>query len=156
MEYLTNIQELFKDLPFEIKGIGSFVVLNGVTVVAVRGCGGEYEPIQFDECQQGYLRTSGITTFTSVEPIDCDDIIYKATEEITLVIYTNKYTIESLKMKILSLLKGLKIVRIVTDRQTILREEFIKNNEYDLIKVVFNYEYDYLNDCENGELECIC
>jgi hypothetical protein len=156
MEYLTNIQDLFIDLPFEIKGIGSFILLNGVTVVALRDSNGEYNPIQFDESQQGYIRTSGITTFTKVEPLDCDDSIYKAVEEITLVLYTNKYTIESLKMKLLSLLKGLRIVRIVTDRQTIFSEEFIKNNEYDFIKVVFNYEYDYLNDCEDGELECIC
>ena len=156
MNSLTNIQELFKDLPFEIKGIGSFIKLNGVNVVAIRGCGGEYEPIQFDECQQGYLRTSGITTFTSVEPLDCDDSIYKAVEEIVLVLYTNKYTIESLKNKILALLKGFKIARIITDRETILSEEFIKKNEYDFIKVVFNYEYDYLNDCKDGELECIC
>ena len=48
MNSLTNIQELFKDLPFEIKGIGSFIKLNGVTVVAIRGCGGEYEPIHID------------------------------------------------------------------------------------------------------------
>ena len=156
MNSLTNIQELFKDLPFEIKGIGSFIKLNGVNVVAIRGCGGEYEPIQFDECQQGYLRTTGITTFTSVEPLDCDDSIYKAVEEIVLVLYTNKYTIESLKNKILALLKGFKIARIITDRETILSEEFIKKNEYDFIKVVFNYEYDYLNDCKDGELECIC
>lgn len=156
MNSLTNIQELFKDLPFEIKGIGSFIKLNGVNVVAIRGCGGEYEPIQFDECQQGYLRTTGITTFTSVEPLDCDDSTYKAVEEIVLVLYTNKYTIESLKNKILALLKGFKIARIITDRETILSEEFIKKNEYDFIKVVFNYEYDYLNDCKDGELECIC
>lgn len=156
MNNLINIQELFKELPFEIKGIGSFIKLNGVTVVAIRGCGGEYEPIQFDECQQGYLRTTGITTFTSVEPLDCDDSTYKAVEEIVLVLYTNKYTIESLKNKILALLKGFKIARIITDRETILSEEFIKKNEYDFIKVVFNYEYDYLNDCKDGELECIC
>lgn len=156
MNSLTNIQELFKDLPFEIKGIGSFIKLNGVNVVAIRGCGGEYEPIQFNECQQGYLRTTGITTFTSVEPLDCDDSTYKAVEEIVLVLYTNKYTIESLKNKILALLKGFKIARIITDRETILSEEFIKKNEYDFIKVVFNYEYDYLNDCKDGELECIC
>ena len=155
MNNLNNILDRFKGLPFEIKGIGSFVRLNGIEVVAIKECG-EYIPISVSECNTGYLRTSGIKQFTQVELIDCLDNIYKVREELILVLCTDKYTIESLSNKILALLKDFKIVKIVTDRRTILQEEKIKENEYNLIKVVFSYEYDFINDCTDGELECIC
>jgi len=142
-------------MPFTIKGIGSFVLLNGVNIVAIRS-DGEYDTISVNEENSGYIRTSGVKEFAIKDSLDCEDYYYKVNEQLILVLMTNEFTIESLTAKVLAILSDLNIVRIVTDRQTILREEFIKENEFNLIKVVFRYEYDFLNDCKDVELECIC
>ena len=153
MTTLNNILDNFKDFKIDIKGVGSFVKINGVDVVAIKDCK-EYIPIGIEDCTGGYIRTSGIKTLTVLEDISgCGNVqLYEVIEELNIVIATDEYTIDSVCESVLSRIKDVK--RIITNKRTIEQEEFIKT-DMELLKIVFDYKYNYIKNCKD-ELECVC
>ena len=148
-----SVLEQLNSLPFTIFGIAKFHKKNGVDVIVIEDCG-EYKPICL-ECGVGYIRENGIINF-SKEDDSCNPM-YKTNTQYSIVIATNKYTIDSVKNKVLSVLDSdTTIVRIVTDRTTILQSERMKDLDLNLLKIEVEISEYFYKNCTDVELECIC
>lgn len=152
---LTNA---FTGLPFTVNGVGRFVLNDGKPVVAKR-VDNAYQMIGLnDGDNSGYLRATGDTTYTANGEIDCSTQIYEATDEIALVIGTNKYTIESITEAMLyriANISGATFKRFIDDRDKIITEEKMMPNTLNLIKILFDYKYDWVAPCEENII-CEC
>lgn len=156
----TILTDAFIGLPFTVRGVGFFKLENGIPIVAKR-VDNRYERIGLDDGDNsGYLRASGDATFTPGEMLSCTTQYYTVKDEINLVVGTTKYDmdslVESLKYRI-AIIPGTKIKRIVEDRDKIITEEKMTENQLNLIKIVFDYEYDYIaptEDCIDVLCDC--
>lgn len=149
----------FSDLPFGVKGIGIFKEEKGVTIVCKKE-EKEYLPIGLnDTCNGAYFRYGGEVAFTPNGKISCTQDIYLAKTEINLVIGVRGFDLESIRQSILYRLTGiygLMLKKVIENKQQILHEEKMANNTFDLLKFVFDYQFDYLKPSCDVELVCNC
>lgn len=144
----------------KIDGIGTFKNIGGGEKVAKKDCG-EYHLIGLTDtgCRDGYLRYNSDATLLQKEQLTCSESLYNFNVSLVLVVWSNKYTIDSIKDVVLSPLssnKDFTIKSISEDREKIIKEEKMKANEYELLKVVFDYKYSFTSKCDTDGLECLC
>lgn len=153
------ILNAFADLPFNVNGIGIFKEEKGISIVCKKNQN-EYLPIGLnDTCNGAYFRYSGEIIFTSNGKISCSQDIYLLKTEINLVIGVRGFDFESIKQSILYRLTdiyGITLKKVIENKQQILSEEKMTNNTLDLIKFVFDYQFDYLKPSCDVELVCNC
>lgn len=153
------ILNAFTGLPFYVTGIGILREDKGVSVVCKKE-NNDYKPIGLNDTYNGaYLRYNGEISFTPNGKISCEQDIYLAKIEINLVVGVRGFDLESVRQSILFRLTGiygLTLKKVIENKQQILSEEKMANNTLDLIKFVFDYQFDYLKPCEDVELICNC
>lgn len=150
----SDILQYFDDFPLPVAGIAMFKNKDGNDFIAIEKCR-EYEPINI-ECNIGYIRFTGRIGLQKSVKIGCNTWLYKATERLALVVITDKYKLDSLCRNLLRRLTidEVTLISIETNKDVILTEEKLKKNNFQMVKILFDYTYDYLPKCEDDELEC--
>ena len=154
------ILKLFETIPLKIDGIGSFKMIGEGEKVAKKVCG-EYHLMGVDDtgCRDGYIRYNSDATLISKEQLTCNQSIYNFNISFVVVVWSKNYTTHSIKDELLSPLASDKFItiRIVSDdKEKIQKDEKIKTNAFEFVKVVFDYKYSFTSKCDTDVLECDC
>lgn len=153
------ILRVFAGLPFSVTGIGILRDEKGVSIVCKKE-NADYKPIGLnDDCNGGYLRYNGEISFTPNGQLSCSEDLYIAKTEIVLITGTRNIDLASLQQSIMFKLTGivdLTLKRFTENKQQILSEEKMANNTLDLLKFVFDYQFDYVNPCKDVDVICHC
>lgn len=154
------ILQFFENSSLAIDGIGAFKMIGEGEKVAKKVCG-EYHLIGVDDtgCRNGYIRYNSDATLINKEQLTCNQSIYNFNISFAVVAWSNKYSTDSIKNELLSPLASDKFVtiRIIScDKEKIQKEEKIKPNAFDFVKVVFDYKYSFTSKCDTDVLECDC
>lgn len=147
-----------ESLPFKVNGIGILKDFNGKKLVAIKE-GNEYRAIGLSNSTNGgYLRYSGNIPLTQNGRVDISTYLYEGNAEIVLVIGVKGYDMKNLLESILFKLSmsDLIVKSITENKDLILAEENMENNTLDLLKIVFNYKFDYSTNCQDVTDLCVC
>lgn len=144
------MQQIDFNLPFEVQQLGVF--RDGRMLF--KKCCGEYAQLNY--CNEGaYLRENGAEALTLLSE-GCTYKSYNIKKPLSFVFYQNscKYDIDKLKsLLIAELSKHGTISTIVTDKETIKKEEKMQENLYDFLKFNLTIEY---NDSGICDIDCNC
>lgn len=148
------ILNTFKDLPFDVNGIGIFY---DKTLMIKKGI--DLIPIGINDTDNGgYVRYNGNINLSNANISACDDS-YNADVNLSLIVGVVGYTLDSLIRNVmykLSSIKGITVNNIILDKPEILKAENITNNELNFFKINFNYKFIYHKECEINGIDCIC
>lgn len=138
----NKVLELFKDLPFQIDGIGFFLDVDNKKIVAKQECN-EYVPIGIDDrCNAGYIRYNGANRFTKIQKIVACSTVYTSYNELVLVAGFVDTNLVKLQQSILSIFVSnddIELKSISFDKDEIEKLEIITKNNLNLVRVVFSF-----------------
>ncbi len=140
-------------LPFELP-IVMFRTIKGKVVTTLLK-DGNIVPLGLDKSDSGYIRWDGTTNYSIGQEIGCGVYLYEATRRYYVVVALDNFKADSIKMNILSQLRGEYKVVQVSENQETIRSEEDKKTDLHLIKITFDKIEIVTNPC-NYELECFC
>ena len=160
--WLRELKIRLKEIGLTIDGLAYFRKINKATTIIAIDNNGEYLPVGLNEDNHGYLRLVSSPTYSDYEPIDSCSIVQQKQSTIALVIRLYRdYDIESLSHKIKTSLLNLKTIDALSfisesyDKQTILNEELLKENDYSMYKITFRVSEIFIADDCSEQPYCI-
>jgi hypothetical protein len=164
MKYLFDqniVMSAFTGLPFEIRGIGIFVEQDGANIVCIRRDGGKYEQIGIDDnCNNGYVRTTGVLTAVGTPvKISCTQQYQRMQVPLVIVIGLVAKQMDQVREAVMyraSLIEGMSFISATENKQQILTEENMRPNQLDMLKFNYTYTFDYVPRGCDIDLTCDC
>jgi hypothetical protein len=160
ISWLRELKLRLKEKKIVVDGLATFRKISNETTILAIDKDGEWVTVQLSEDLHGYLRLVGKPTFTSFEAIDaCSNYQQKNyTVALVLSIYRD-YDIEAISKVVKSTIINLTGISEVSfldesfDKQGILNEEQMKDNDYSLFKITFRVT-EFVSDlnCEEDEI----
>lgn len=156
MSLQKDIISAFRDYGITIDGIATFRRVDGKNMICVND-DGEYRIVSLNEHNHGYIRQISQSTYNEIEPLDCEQSIMRKVTPLAIVITLQDRTanIENVAVFVKSILTKIKgvsravIVSETSDRQAILDEEMLPENNFKLHKLIVSIEEIYTSDnCE--------
>lgn len=168
MNLQENIISRFKENGIDLDGIATFrrIKDSQERVIAVDN-NGEWRIVSLNDHNQGYIRQLASSTYNEQEVLDCGQSIMRQTIPLTIVLTLprdkNILSVAQWVKSILVNIEGVDkmiIVSETSDRQIILDEEYLPENDLSIHKIVFNLEVLYLSNncvpvtCNNNYVRC--
>lgn len=155
MNLAKDITSAFKEAGLTIEGIAKFRRVNGNNVIAVDH-NGEYKVVSLNEHNHGYIRQIAQSTYFEIEQLDCSQSVMRKTTPLAIVLtLPNGHNIKSVATYVKSILvavQGIDKAIVASendDKQAILDEEMLPENNFSLHKLIVNIEQLYAsNNCE--------
>jgi hypothetical protein len=149
MNSIKNIQERFSVAGIPVAGLGYFRDYQNTRQVAVPDSEGEWQGISLNEDYIGYIRAADRITYTQDGFIGCDTRMYDVQQDCVLVLWhsrdQNQRQVIDLAFRALG---DVLLQNMSTDRQRILSDEVLPENDFGLIRIAFRIEYKYVgNSC---------
>jgi hypothetical protein len=149
MNSIQNIQERFSIAGIAVAGLGYFRDYQNTRQVAVPDSEGEWQGVSLNEDYIGYIRAADRITYTQDGFIGCDTRMYDVQQDCVLVIWhsrdQNQRQVIDLAFRALG---DVLLQNMSTDRQRILSDEVLPENDLGLIRIAFRIEYKYVgNSC---------
>jgi hypothetical protein len=149
MNSIKNIQERFSVAGIPVAGLGYFRDYQNTRQVAVPDSEGEWQGVSLNEDYIGYIRAADRITYTQDGFIGCETRMYDVQQDCVLVIWhsrdQNQRQVIDLAFRALG---DVLLQNMSTDRQRILSDEVLPENDLGLIRIAFRIEYKYVgNSC---------
>jgi hypothetical protein len=149
MNSIQNIQERFSIAGIPVAGLGYFRDYQNTRQVAVPDSEGEWQGVSLNEDYIGYIRAADRITYTQDGFIGCDTRMYDVQQDCVLVLWhsrdQNQRQVIDLAFRALG---DVLLQNMSTDRQRILSDEVLPENDLGLIRIAFRIEYKYVgNSC---------
>jgi hypothetical protein len=149
MNSIQNIQERFSVAGIPVAGLGYFRDYQNTRQVAVPDSEGEWQGVSLNEDYIGYIRAADRITYTQDGFIGCETRMYDVQQDCVLVLWhsrdQNQRQVIDLAFRALG---DVLLQNMSTDRQRILADEVLPENDLGLIRIAFRIEYKYVgNSC---------
>jgi hypothetical protein len=149
MNSIKNIQERFSLAGIPVAGLGYFRDYQNTRQVAVPDSEGEWQGVSLNEDYIGYIRAADRITYTQDGFIGCETRMYDVQQDCVLVLWhsrdQNQRQVIDLAFRALG---DVLLQNMSTDRQRILADEVLPENDLGLIRIAFRIEYKYVgNSC---------
>lgn len=149
MNSIKNIQERFSLEGIPVAGLGYFRDYKNSRQVAVPDSEGEWQGVSLNEDYIGYIRAADRITYTQDGFIGCDTRMYDVQQDCVLVLWhsrdQNQRQVIDLAFRALG---DVLLQNMSTDRERILADEVLPENDFGLVRIAFRIEYKYVgNSC---------
>jgi hypothetical protein len=139
MNWLQDIVLKFSVQGLAVIGLAYFrdIGKGGVRTVTVTNRDGEVTPVGLNEDYQGYIRAINSANYRLTESLDCNTNLYDVEQDVAIVMWLDrKQNPNGVMQAIQQAVAGNDILSTTFDKQVILNEEGLPENDYLMIKVV--------------------
>lgn len=156
MNLAKDIISAFKNQGITVDGIATFRRVDGRNMIAVND-NGEYRIVSLNERNHGYIRQISQATYSEVEALDCSQSIMRKVTPLAIVITlqdrdANIQNVATYVKSILTTIPDIEkavIISETSDKQAILDEEQLPENNFKLHKLLVSIQQIYASDdCE--------
>ncbi len=145
MNSIRDIVQRLNSARLQVRGLGYFRDYNGSRQVALPDDEGEWTGLTLNEDYVGYIRAAGPLTYLEDGFNSCDTRLYDVRQDCALVIWhSREQAANSIIEVAIRALGDVLMQSVSVDRQTILSEESMPENDYGLLKISFRIEYKYV------------
>jgi hypothetical protein len=160
--WLRELKLRLKEKKIIVDGLATFRKISNETTILAIDKDGEWVTVQLSEDLHGYLRLVGKPTYTDYEAIDACSTYQSKNYTVALVLRLYRdYDVTRISQVVKSTIINLRSVSSLGfldetyDKQEILNEEQMKDNDYSLFKITFRIvELVGDLDCEQDDI-CI-
>lgn len=146
MNWLQDIISKFSAQGLAVVGLAYFrdIGKGGVRTVTVTNRDGEVTPVALNEDYNGYIRAVNNANYRLREAIDCTANLYDVEQDVAIVMWLDrKVNPNGVMQAIQQAVAGNDILNTSFDKQVILNEEGLPENDYIMMKVVVRMVSEY-------------
>lgn len=146
MNWLQDIISKFSVQGLAVVGLAYFrdIGKGGVRTVTITNRDGEVTPVALNEDYNGYIRAINNANYRLREAIDCTANLYDVEQDVAIVMWLDrKVNPNGVMVAIQQAVAGNDILNTTFDKQVILNEEGLPENDYIMMKVVVRMVSEY-------------
>ena len=146
MNWLQDIISKFSVQGLAVVGLAYFrdIGKGGVRTVTITNRDGEITPVALNEDYNGYIRAINNANYRLREAIDCTANLYDVEQDVAIVMWVDrKVNPNGVMQAIQQAVAGNDILNTTFDKQVILNEEGLPENDYLMLKVVVRMVSEY-------------
>lgn len=146
MNWLQDIISKFSIQGLAVVGLAYFrdIGKGGVRTVTITNRDGEITPVALNEDYNGYIRAINNANYRLREAIDCTANLYDVEQDVAIVMWLDrKVNPNGVMVAIQQAVAGNDILNTTFDKQVILNEEGLPENDYLMLKVVVRMVSEY-------------
>lgn len=146
MNWLQDIISKFSAQGLAVVGLAYFrdIGKGGVRTVTVTNRDGEVTTVALNEDYNGYIRAVNNANYRLREAIDCTANLYDVEQDVAIVMWLDrKVNPNGVMVAIQQAVAGNDILNTTFDKQVILNEEGLPENDYIMLKVVVRMVSEY-------------